>query len=551
MKQGRPANRKKAPEAMPAPLDFSGVVALCGALLAFSAFLFFYHRGEVLLYGDAVAHINIARRVFDCREPGIKQLGTVWLPFPHLLMIPFLISDNFWISGIGGSLPSMAAFVLGAVGLYRLVAARTSHAFGGIAAAIYLLNPNLLYMQATAMGETIYLALMIWAIVYLDRFARGMHEPAADGLPPWDALSRCAIALACAILTRYDGWFLAAACGVAALIVLVRHWEPQTDERRRRLRRAAIDFCLLCAFTPALWLSYNYLLSRHPMDFANGPYSAKAIAERTTPQGAAPYPGKDHPGTAALYFLKAAKLNMAEGRGQSLVFLLAAAGTVSFLLTLRVAWLWLLLWMPLLFYALSIAFGSVPIFVPQWWPFSYYNVRYGLELLPALCVGITMLAYGAKFVAAERKVQIAVSGVVLALVAGGYALSWRETPICLREARANGTARMSLERAIARYVVAMPENSTILMQTGSYVGALQMAGRHLDHVIWEGVFWQWEGALNQPAKDADYVIAFEGDAVSQAAKTHPYGLQSMIVIHVPGQPAATIYRSQERNALRF
>ena len=47
-----------------------------------------------MLYGDAVAHINIARRVFDSRTPGLLQLGTVWLPLPHLLMIPFLISDD-------------------------------------------------------------------------------------------------------------------------------------------------------------------------------------------------------------------------------------------------------------------------------------------------------------------------------------------------------------------------------------------------------------------------------------------------------------------------
>ena len=73
-------------------------------------FLFFYRRGEVLLYGDAIAHINIARRVFDSRTPGLLQLGTVWLPLPHLLMIPFLISRNMWQSGAGGSIPTLFPF---------------------------------------------------------------------------------------------------------------------------------------------------------------------------------------------------------------------------------------------------------------------------------------------------------------------------------------------------------------------------------------------------------------------------------------------------------
>src|SRR5271154_6923775 len=85
------------------------------------SFLFYYRHGDVLLYGDAVAHINIARRVFDSKTPGLLQLGTVWLPLPHLLMVPFLISNQMWQRGVGGSIPSMAAYVFGVVGMFRLV----------------------------------------------------------------------------------------------------------------------------------------------------------------------------------------------------------------------------------------------------------------------------------------------------------------------------------------------------------------------------------------------------------------------------------------------
>src|SRR6202522_520483 len=83
--------------------------------------LFYYRNGDLLLYGDAVAHINIARRVFDSRTPGLLQLGTVWLPLPHLLMIPFLISNEMWQRGVGGSIPSMAAYVFGVIGMFRLM----------------------------------------------------------------------------------------------------------------------------------------------------------------------------------------------------------------------------------------------------------------------------------------------------------------------------------------------------------------------------------------------------------------------------------------------
>src|SRR5579859_5051366 len=92
-------------------------LATCVSVLAF---LFYFRRGEVLLYGDAIAHINIARRVFDSQTPGLLQLGTVWLPLPHLLMIPFLISLRMWQTGAGGSIASMAAYVFGIVGIFRL-----------------------------------------------------------------------------------------------------------------------------------------------------------------------------------------------------------------------------------------------------------------------------------------------------------------------------------------------------------------------------------------------------------------------------------------------
>src|SRR5882762_629960 len=96
-------------------------VAGLAACASVAAVLVYFRHGDILLYGDAVAHINIARRVFDSRTPGLLQLGTVWLPFPHLLMIPFLISDSLWQRGVGGSLPSMIAYVFGVVGIFRLV----------------------------------------------------------------------------------------------------------------------------------------------------------------------------------------------------------------------------------------------------------------------------------------------------------------------------------------------------------------------------------------------------------------------------------------------
>src|SRR6266481_3115855 len=160
-------------------------VAGAAVVVSLCAFLYYLQRSDLLLYGDAVAHINIARRVFDSRTPGLLQLGTVWLPLPHLLMIPFLFSDWMWKTGVGGSIPSMIAYGLGVVGIFRLVRGAMTwsgqpespaRATAWFAAAIYGLNPNLLYLQATAMTESLYLALFIWAVVHLREFWERTRE---------------------------------------------------------------------------------------------------------------------------------------------------------------------------------------------------------------------------------------------------------------------------------------------------------------------------------------------------------------------------------------
>ena len=82
------------------------LVAWLTAGVSLVSLLYCVRHSELLLYGDAVAHMGIARRVFDSRTPGLLQLGTVWLPLPHLLMIPFVLSVSMWQTGMGGSIPS-------------------------------------------------------------------------------------------------------------------------------------------------------------------------------------------------------------------------------------------------------------------------------------------------------------------------------------------------------------------------------------------------------------------------------------------------------------
>jgi hypothetical protein len=542
------------------------------------SFLAYFQRGDVLLYGDAVAHMNIARRVFDSKTPGLLQLGTVWLPLPHLLMIPFLLSHEMWQRGVGGSIPSMIAYVFGVVGIFRLVRGTLSRASepnkapdgaarlaAWTAALVYAANPNLIYMQTTAMGEALYLAFFVWAVVYLSEYVRGNPK----------ALNKCGLCLAAACLTRYDGWFLAAAMAATVALLSIFGTIPtalraQNKSARAFPRAAVVQFILIAAAAPLLWLIYNGIVYRNPLEFANGPYSAKAIERRTQNGANQGHPGSGNPLLAEQYFLKSAEANVAENEWlQRAWIFLALTGVLAATLTRRnksfgtqtrpaealqpCLWPLLFLLIPLPFYALSVSYGGVPIFVPTWWPFTHYNVRYGLQLLPAFAVALALLAHRAvRSDGWQMRTRVACIAGLLALIVASYASIWRAGPVSLVEAQVNMRSRNQLEAQLATWLEKLPHDSTLLMYLGDHVGALQQAGIPFKQVINEGNHrtWKqptdadglWERALLDPAQYVDYVVAFEGDSVWQAVQAR--NLQALVVIHTSGQAPAIIYRAR-------
>ena len=79
-----------------------------------------WRNGAMLNYGDAVAHLHIARRVFDARLPRLTELGSVWLPLPHILLLPFVQVYSWWANGLAGVIPSALAYMAACAGIYRL-----------------------------------------------------------------------------------------------------------------------------------------------------------------------------------------------------------------------------------------------------------------------------------------------------------------------------------------------------------------------------------------------------------------------------------------------
>src|SRR5437867_3213294 len=100
------------------------VVLSVASVLSLASLIYFYRLGATNLYGDGVAHLNIARKIVDLDNSSLwsryMQLGSPWLPLPHLLMLPFIWNDFLWRSGLAGSIVSMLCYVLTTTLLFEM-----------------------------------------------------------------------------------------------------------------------------------------------------------------------------------------------------------------------------------------------------------------------------------------------------------------------------------------------------------------------------------------------------------------------------------------------
>jgi hypothetical protein len=510
------------------------LVAWAALAVALGSLAYCVRHGTLLLYGDAVAHLHIARRVFDSITPGFRQLGSVWLPLPHILLVPFVWNMAWWRSGLAGACISIPSYVLGCAGIYRLARIWLPSSAALVVVAFYGLNPGLLYMATTAMTEPLFLAEMIWAVLLIVEFQRTLEGK---------LLIYAGLVLVCAIFTRYDGWVYAAVAWLFATLPVLSHYRRW----RGPVVGAWVLFTALLIAAPSVWLAYNAKQFGDPLDFIRGPYSARAIEAKTTPPGSPAHPGSHNMRVAAIYFLKAAEWGAAPlSRGRLLCWL-SAGGTVVALWAFRRRHIWpvLLLWLPLPFYAYSIAYGSVPIFIPIWWPFSWYNTRYGMELLPAFALFAGCLLP----VLTSRMPRVRFYAVLasLLLVVVNSVVLLRDRPLVFQEAVANSRTRVAFETALAKALNNLQTQGLILMHVSSDVGAVQQAGIPLRRIVNEGDFHTWQRALEDPARAVSVAVALDGDEVAQAIQRHPQGMQLVNVVCSSGQPCARIYRSQLAN----
>jgi hypothetical protein len=378
--------------------------------------------------------------------------------------------------------------------------------------ALFVLNPNALYVQSIPMTEACFFASLMGILFFTVRYADSQS---------WVDLTGAALMCEAASMTRYEGWVFIPFAGLYVLTV---------SQHGRVVRFLA--FGTLASVGAAWWLFYNWWLSGNALDFYNGPNSAMAI------QGGAPYPGHGDWRLAIQYFGTAAKLVC----GWPLVWLGGIGAAVA--LWRRAIWPAVLLALWPLFMVWSMHSSAQPIHIPSLWPHSWYNTRYALAMLP-------LLALGGGALAAMRK-GAAWPALIVLTGAGFWAFHLdHEDWITWKESEQNSLVRRPWTHAGALYLETHARPTDTFISTfGDISGIYREAGIHFERTLtWDdGLIWQ--AAINRPDLFLweDWAVVQCGDAVDGAIqRADEFGVHYDLVADVPapGAQPIEIYRRHE------
>jgi hypothetical protein len=480
----------------------SGVAALAAtlaALLGCAAAIHYQRLGLTLTHYDARGHLIVARRIIDSVTPGWQQIGAVWLPLPHLLnMLPVQI-DVLYRTGWSAVALSVASFAIATAAIASIVGTLTGSRGAALAgAAVFALNPNLLYLQATPMTEPLLVALSTAAIAALVGGIAASARPLADprttvAARPIENPTAVGLLFALACLTRYEAWPVTAAALALTVWVLWRRGTAISGAARTAARMALY---------PALAIVGFLIFSRVVVGawFVSGDFFVpenKALGDAI---GAAREIGW---GTAAL---SASVLVWVGVAGLSAAVIAAAFDGRRAHAILAVS---------------LIAAAAVPF--AAFYDGHPFRIRYLVPMIPVVAIGCGLAA------GLVRRGRAAASLFVLAVAVATLQPFDPSAPMVLEAQwdRPNLPVRLQVTRCIGR----LRPGAKIMASMGSlghYMQETSTYGFRLRDFLHEGNGDIWLAAIQRPRPFADWVLIEEkaegGDMLARIAREHPHFL---------------------------
>lgn len=345
-------------------------VVYIAIILAGISTIIFLSKDLIIAYGDAESHLNIAKRVIHGLTPGFAQLGGIWLPIPHLLLIPFVWSDTLWRSGLAGSIVSGTAFVISSVFLYKLTKMLTNNVWAAfLAFLVFALNPNILYLQSTPMTELTLTAFFILSTYFFIKYIRNEDNLVSLLLSSFFGF--------CAVLTRYDGWFLVM---FQALTIILLYFHRK--ENFRKIEGNFLLFSTLAFFGVMIWIVWDFLILGDPFYFTTSQFSARTQQLNWLARGELPAYKNIFLSTAYYFVTSMSNAGV-------VIFITALIGLIIFLRDKNNSYRFyisFILLVPFIFNVFTLFAGQSVIFIPHLTPVGFewrlFNVRYGVLMIP-------------------------------------------------------------------------------------------------------------------------------------------------------------------------
>ncbi len=455
------------------------------SFISIGVWYYYYTQDLHLAYNDARSHLNIGRRVVDNLNPGLSQIGSVWLPLFHLLEVPTIWNDFMYRTGLSGSLISMVSYVVGAIYLLKLCNLLGMKRWSSLGAVtVYLFNPNLLFMQTTPMTEALLLAMSIGATYYLLRWQQ--TEKLLD-------LILAGFFVMLSTLTRYDGWFLLAYTAMAIFLIIAKNYGKE------RAIGLSVLFATLAGFGVFLWFLWNKAIFGDFFFFSNSQFSAKAQQDVLEAEGRLMTKG-NLPQSLYVYTL-AVEHNMG-----TIIFILSCIATVFFLISrrysLEVKLAVLTLFVPFGFNVLALFQGHSVLHLPELYPYTWFNVRYGLMMLPAAALALGLLV--------DRRTIASVLLIVTVLLQTGYVYAQNDI-ITIKDGVQGASGNFLND--VGDWIHTHANTGLILVAASSNDALIFRSGLPMKQFIHEGAGKYWTESLKQPTKHAQWIIMHKGDIV--------------------------------------
>ncbi|GAC1661470.1 MAG: hypothetical protein PVS3B3_32110 [Ktedonobacteraceae bacterium] len=508
---------------------------LAACLSSITSLWYFFQNYEILLTGDTYAHMLIARRLFDNLTPGIAQLGGIWLPLPHLLMLPFIWNDYLWHTGLAGSFAAMPCYILSAVYLF-LTAERLTHnsraSFIGTLA--FIGNLNILYLQTTPLSELILIVTLILASYYFLVWAQEgkLKHLVAAGASTF-----------LATLARYDAWVL-----FLVLLLFVFVIGKMQRTLWSEIESNLLAYATLGGLGIVLWILWCLVIFGDPLYFQHSAFSSQAQQQSLIDLHYL-FTYHDLWQSIRTYIVDAA-WNVG-----SILLFLGAVGCALFYSKRRLtpetvaasAFL-----IPFAFYVFSLYTGQAALFVPGASPvhvpsysMTFYNTRYGVQMVAPTAIFIAILASIDTKVWLRHFLQI-----MLCLTIVVQMFSMASTGIISLQDGQYGLDCAPLHPIVV-YIAQHYAGGKIMTDTftsGTNAVGLDV-GVNFKSVIYEGSGTLWKQALRNPALVVDWVVANpldRRDLVTQSSHISEPVFLSQFTLVVQEQSGLSLYH---RNGL--